>query len=79
MSKKVINIFSPFYFPQINGMSFVVQKNVEAALALNYNVNVLTFNGATPISTEHVFTFDIFVLQKYTLQLFYKNLSFRNI
>ncbi len=59
VSKKVINIFSPFYFPEVNGMSFVVQKNVEAALALNYDVNVFTFNGATSISTERVFTFDI--------------------
>ena len=60
MSKKVINIFSPFYFPQVNGMSFVVQKNVEAALALNYNVNLLTFTGATSISTESLFTFHIY-------------------
>jgi hypothetical protein len=56
---KTINIITPFYYPTINGLSNVVQKNVEVLLSLNYKINVFTSCGSKSFSNEIVYEFDL--------------------
>lgn len=59
MNEITITIVTPFYYPQINGVSHVVQKNVEVLLDLGYKVIVLTNKDGKAKSNEEVFNFDI--------------------
>jgi glycosyltransferase involved in cell wall biosynthesis len=59
MKKKIINVITPTYFPAVNGVSFVVQRNVQALLFLGFDVNVLTCENSQSFGTENVYTFDI--------------------
>lgn len=59
MKSQSITIITPFYYPQVNGVSHVAQKNVLAFLELGYNVNVLTNKQGKSISNEFVYGFDI--------------------
>ena len=56
---KIINIITPTYYPAVNGVSFVVQRNVEALIKLGYSVNVLTSEGAIKFLSENVYVFKI--------------------
>jgi len=56
---KSIYVITPFYYPEINGVSFVVQKNVKALIELGYSPIVLTKCGSKSISSEKVVTFDL--------------------
>lgn len=59
MENKNITIISPFYYPQVNGVSHVVQKNVDALLQLGYCVTVLTNEQGLAKASETVYGFDI--------------------
>lgn len=59
MKIKVITVVTPFYYPQVNGVSHVVQKNVLALLELGYKVIVLTNKQAVARASEVVYGFDI--------------------
>jgi hypothetical protein len=57
--KKIINIITPFYYPSVNGVSIIVQKNVLALLEFNYEVNIFSSNTAKPLWNENVLCFDL--------------------
>ena len=57
--KGTVNIFTPQYYPKKNGLSFVVQKNVESLLILGFQVNVLTAAGSNQMLTENIYKFNI--------------------
>lgn len=59
MKPRIITIVTPFYYPQINGVSHVVQKNVAALLELGYEVIVLTNKQGAAKTSEVVYGFDI--------------------
>lgn len=59
MENKNITIITPFYYPQVNGVSHVAQKNVDALIELGYNVTVLSNEQALAKSSETVYGFDI--------------------
>lgn len=58
-SYKIINVITPFYYPEVNGVSFVAQRQVQALLSLGYYVNVITCQGGKSIGNEDVYCFDI--------------------
>jgi hypothetical protein len=58
-TKITINITTPSYYPEINGLSIVVQNNVKALIDLGYNVNLLTFIGGVSLYGEMIYTFNI--------------------
>lgn len=57
--KKIINIVSPWYFPTVNGLSHLVQQNVEVLIGLDYEVNVFTTKDSISVSNETVHGFDM--------------------
>jgi hypothetical protein len=59
MKSKIITIVTPFYYPQVNGVSHVAQKNVLALLELGYDVIVLTNKEGVAKSSETVYGFDL--------------------
>jgi glycosyltransferase involved in cell wall biosynthesis len=59
MEIKNITIITPFYYPQVNGVSHVAQKNVDALIELGYNVIVLSNEQALAKTSETVYGFDI--------------------
>lgn len=59
MGSKVITVITPFYYPEINGVSHVAQKNVEALLDLGFEVNVLTKTTGQAKTQEKVYGFDV--------------------
>ncbi len=56
---KTINVITPFYYPQINGVSFVAQQQVRSLILLGYHVNVITCIGCESVGEERVYCFDI--------------------
>lgn len=59
MVSRVITVVTPFYYPEINGVSHVAQKNVEALLDLGFDVNVLTNTNGQAKTKEQVYGFDL--------------------
>lgn len=59
MKSKTITVVTPFYYPQVNGVSHVAQKNVEALLDLGYDVIVLTHAEGVSKGNEKVYAFDV--------------------
>jgi hypothetical protein len=59
MKLKTITIITPFYYPEVNGVSHVVQKNVAVLLELGYQVTVLTNLQGRAKANEIVYGFDI--------------------
>lgn len=55
-----ITVISPFYYPDVNGISNVVQLNVKALLDLGYKVNVVSKVGSIPMFSENVYTFNCY-------------------
>lgn len=56
---KHVYISTPFYYPQINGVSFVAQESVTSLIKLGYNVTVLTNPSGQSIGDERVYGFDL--------------------
>lgn len=55
-----ITIVTPFYYPDINGISNLVQLNVIALIELGYSVNIVSKKGTRNRFNEKVLTFSCY-------------------